>query len=166
MKPSSRFWISAGATVLWMVMMANLIRPLNSRMIVAFEFAGSVEKATAIVQEWSTSGIVSNAYLSIYLDFVFLVLYSLTIYLALRWALEFSSSRVKTITNFLLIVLWVAPAMDCIENFALLSVLSTPTPTAIKLAFAAATLKFIIVGLSLLYLLAFLIFIGLRKLGF
>ena len=66
MKLNRIFIISVIVTLLWMVLMGSLVKPLNSKEIVAFELARTPEVATAIVKEWQEKDLIGNAEKSIF----------------------------------------------------------------------------------------------------
>ena len=128
--------------------------------IVAFELAKTAPAAEAILHNWGNAGI-DTARRSLQWDFLFLLLYPLAISLACaRVAEQWMGWRnLFQMTGYLLA--WgqfVAGALDALENLILLSMLDQDFGIALPyLAWIAASLKFMLVGAGLLYVLAGLI---------
>jgi len=143
------FWFVTVGTIAWIFVM----RPFTPPNIIEFEFAHTVDNALRIINEWGASG-VEKAKMSIYLDFVFLVLYSWAISLGCRVASEFSGHCVLvSIGTFLAKVIWIAAVCDLAENVAMLLTLQNVEATWVAFAFWAAGIKFSIVIGSLLFVL-------------
>jgi hypothetical protein len=148
MKRIRYFIIVLILTILWMVVM-RISSPDN---IVAFEFAGTVDKAREIIQAWGTGG-VEQARLGTYLDFIFLLLYSASISMGCRMAVNFSKVNwLIKIGNTLTPVIWLAGVCDAIENIALLNTLQKVTQSTVTVAFYSAAIKFTIVSVGLLFI--------------
>jgi hypothetical protein len=145
----NHFRIALGVAIVWTIVM-RLFSPAN---IVEFEFAGSVQKATEIIELWGDKG-VSLAKTSTYLDFVFLIVYSAAISLGCLVASSFSKLQIliKTAKPLSRIV-WVAGICDAIENMAMLKTLQEINQTSISIAYYFAAIKFTIVFIGLLFIL-------------
>ena len=157
------FWILFGLTIVIMILMNLSAAPLTTASaplgIISFDFAGSLESATKILQSWDEVVRVLAAF-SIRLDFLFLILYSTTIGLACLWSWEILSAR-----NWSLAVLgrplawgqWLAALLDIAENIALLIVLLTLIQAeqihelAPRIAQICAGIKFGLVILGITY---------------
>jgi hypothetical protein len=63
-------------TIGWAVFMKIEIRPLTTDDIVRFEFAGTIDKVTFLLNDWREKGSLKLVMHSIYLDFVFIFLYT------------------------------------------------------------------------------------------
>lgn len=143
------FWLVTVGTIAWMFVM----RPFTPANIIEFELAHTVDNALRIINEWGISG-VEKAKMSIYLDFVFLVLYSWAISLGCRVASEFSGHCVLVnIGTFLAKLIWMAAVCDLVENIAMLLTLQNIKETWVVLAFWTALIKFSIVIVSLFFVL-------------
>ncbi|MEK6782479.1 MAG: hypothetical protein AABY93_12285 [Bacteroidota bacterium] len=164
-KLKQMFVISTVFTLGWMVIMSLVIKPLNSKDIVSFELARTPEVATKIMLEWEEKDLVNNARKSIYLDFVFLVLYSLSITLGCLVLSAFTGNHFLIRTGQALSkIVPFAGLFDGIENLAMLKTFTgeiTMQWTAI--AYWFASIKFLIVLCTLLFLFGCLIFGGLRR---
>ena len=165
MKLNRIFVVSVIVTLAWMILMGSLVKPLNSKEIVAFELAKTPEVATAILKEWQANDLIGNARKSIYLDFVFLVLYSLSIGIGCVMLPTFSGSGVLVRSGLVLSrIVPIASCCDVIENLAMLKTLSgSITSLSVTIAFWFAVIKFLIVALSLLFLLSCLFLAGVSR---
>lgn len=126
--------------------------------IIDFEFAGTVTKATDIINAWTPVERI-HAGFSLGFDFLYMPVYSTTIALACVWAAGvFRSGAGKTIGVALAWGLWLAAMFDAIENLALMSNLfGSPIEPFPALAAGCATLKF---GLILAGLLVVIVGVG------
>ncbi len=131
-----------------------------TQVIVDFELAGSLEKAQSILNRIGPAGKQALVY-SIYLDFVFLALYSTALALLyIRAAGSFRDLPRLFFLGFLLAGLqWLAGAMDVLENRAMLYTLAgDPSAWYPYLAMIFARIKFGILLLSFPYLLFSLLY--------
>jgi hypothetical protein len=158
------FLMSAFCTVAWMIVMSVAIKPLNSKQIVAFELAKTTEIATRIIDGWEQADVISNARRSIYLDFVFLFLYSAAICLGCIVLSVFTENiTLISLGKFLSAIVPLAGVFDVIENFAMLNTLSgVVTALPVAIAFWFAMCKFSILVFSLVFLLICLAVWGLK----
>ena len=159
------FVISSVCTIAWMLLMGSAIKPLNSKQIVAFELAKTTEAAIKISEEWEEKDLIPNARKSIYLDFVFLILYSVSIGVGCVIFSTFTkNSFLVRIGLVLSKIVPLAGIFDVIENLAMLKTLSGEVILwPVVIAFWFAALKFLIVILSLLFLISCMIFWGIRR---
>lgn len=145
-KPAKLFFIITIATIGWIILM----RPFSPANIVQFELAKTVESAQHIITEWGTEG-VSKARISIYLDFVFIFLYTWTIDLGCKVSAAFSANEKLMVAGaFFSRAIWFAGSCDLIENFAMLFTLSSINELTVSVAFYFGIIKFTIVVLALL----------------
>ena len=123
--------------------------------IVEFELAGTVTKATDIINAW-TSTERSHAGFSLGFDYLYMPIYSTTIALACVWAATvIRSGAWRSIGLALAWGTWLAAIFDAIENLGLLvSLFGTPIEPYPQLAAVCATLKFGLILLGLLYIVA------------
>lgn len=147
--PVRNFLFALSATVIWFFIM----RPFTPPNIVAFELAGSVDAAHAIISNWSTEQI-SNVKIGICLDFVFIIAYCSAFMYASRAAASFSGIEffIKTAQQATWII-WVAGMCDAIENISLLTTLQEVTERSVSIAFYTATVKFSILLVTLAFVL-------------
>lgn len=150
MKEQTQFWFLTAATVVWMFVM----RPFTPDNIIAFEFARTAEKATRILAEWGSDGIV-KAKFSLNLDFVFLILYSWTISLGCRVAANFSKvTMLVGMGNVLSKGVWVAGLCDLVENVSLVLVIRQVDEQLLEVAYWMAAIKFTLVAIALFFIVA------------
>lgn len=129
--------------------------------IVDFEFAWTAERARAMLTLWAPP---SNALwalnLSLWLDYAFMVTYALGLMAVL--ALAARVPQPAPLSRAGALAVWLPPLAalaDALENAQLLSILP-PAPlaeNALKVAGVAAGVKFALLGLAALYLLAVLV---------
>ena len=137
-----------------MIWMKSFLYPLQPGDIVEFEMAKTSERATSILQQWQNDGKFDAAIQSIYLDFFFIVLYTLTIYLGCRYLASLSSNeifaRAGKIFSYLI---FAAAIFDVVENMAMLRSLNDGiTVNQVSLAHKMAISKFSIVLMTLFYI--------------
>ena len=124
--------------------------------IVSFEFAGTVASARAMIDAWSA---VPNGWqlaaLSLGLDYAFMLAYATAIALG---CLLVAGARREAAPRFarwgrrLAAAQFVAASLDAVENVALLRLLwGTTAEVWPALAFGCAAVKFVLVGVGLLY---------------
>jgi len=120
--------------------------------IVSFQLAGDVAHASAILQSWGASG-KHAAYLNLYLDFPYLVVYSWILSLLCSARAETARPPGAVIGRVLSRGAWFAGFFDAAENIALLHELERGvTASAAQFAWAAASVKFAILGIVVIYL--------------
>jgi hypothetical protein len=124
------------------------------RGILSYEFAGTVERAQAIVDSWQGAP-GPFAGFSLGLDYLYMVAYAVTIALGCLWA-----SRKMAAARWPLVALGVAlawllgaaAACDALENVALVvQLLVRVAPPWPVVAFVCATVKFALIIAGLLY---------------
>lgn len=159
------FGISIVLTLGWIVFMSMAVKPFNSKQIVAFELAKTPEVATNIINEWKEQEVMANASRSIYLDFVFLILYSTSIALGCLVLSNFTSDRfLIQVGLWLSKIVVVAGFSDVIENLAMLRTLSgLMSVQTTTVAYWCAIIKFLILIISLLFIFCCLIFGGVKR---
>jgi hypothetical protein len=156
-------WIAGLASVaLWLFLayQDGEIRDSGGPGIVAFEFAGTEDRAEEILDEWGEEG-RDAARVSLVVDYAFLVAYSLFLAVACTVASERLArrglARVGRAGAPLAWAQFIAGACDAIENAALLRVLEGHTGVYPAIALAAAIPKFALTGLGVIYAVAGLI---------
>lgn len=126
------------------------MRPLTPPDIVKFEFARTVRAASGMMAVWGEAG-VEKVQLSLYLDFVFLILYCQTISLGCRLVASFNAGVFAKAGLLFSRLIWIAGACDFVENIALLLILQAVNGTLLELAFWMAGIKFAWVGITILF---------------
>lgn len=142
--------------VLLTIFMARIGAPLDSPEapmgIVSLELARTPEKMGRIVDEW-TPRQEATARRSLRLDFTYLVVYALALSLACAALADATWLGRRAVATAAAAMSWgslAAGALDAVENVALLAVLRGAAMTmAPPVAFAAASLKFALVGAAL-----------------
>jgi hypothetical protein len=120
--------------------------------IVDFELAGTVDKATAIINAWDIQDKMQAGF-SLGFDFLYMPVYSTLIALICVWGAGVVASRRWRTTGLVLAWgLWAAAVFDAVENFALtmllFGALAAPYP---QVAQICAILKFSLIMLGLIF---------------
>jgi len=122
--------------------------------IVSYELAGSVSAARAILDSWNPQARVYAGF-SLGFDFLFMVLYSVTIAYACVWVSSGWRGHWRLLASVGLLLAWgqgVAALLDAVENAALLVILfGAPAVPWPQVARGCATVKFTLVFLGLVY---------------
>ncbi len=141
------------------------MQPLATDEIVRFELAKELSVAERVIQEWETHGKLKHAIIGIYIDFLFILLYTSGLSVACVYFGRLSGHEILMRTGkFFTYLLIVAGICDVIENIAMLkSLQGTATRWSVLLAYDMATTKFSIVILSALFMAVCLVFRLLRK---
>ena len=145
-------------TLFVMVVMNLVGAPLTTTTapagIVSYELAGSVEKTTEIINSWDLNAQLHAAF-SLGFDFIFILLYILTIMFACSWAGERISVAYWPMAHAAKIVgagILVAGIFDMVENANLIKILFGPISALYpQIAALCAVIKFFLVGIGLLY---------------
>lgn len=155
------------ANALYILFAGMYLRPLTSGEIVKFELAKEVPVADSIVQEWTANGKFEKAVQSIYLDFLFIILYTSGLSVACVLLSRLTHHEILIRTGYFFSYLLVAAGIcDVIENVSMLRSLNGSFKTwNVVLTYDMAATKFSLVILSILFLSVCLIFWGLRKIG-
>jgi hypothetical protein len=129
--------------------------PTAPRGIVSYEFAGTTDRVTAIFAGWDEQARV-HAGFSLGFDYLFMPLYAMTIALGCLWAAERWRWRpVAGLGSLLAWGVWGAAVLDAVENLALWQLLTGPVADPWPaLAWWCALIKFVLVGLGMVYILA------------
>ena len=157
------FWLLLLAMLGYAYLMKQNTVPLTGKEIVAYELAKTPDCANAMLREFTTAGKIDLVRKSLYLDFVFLLLYGSALFVGCRYATELARQvgiqpawvRIGHGLSWLGIVALVA---DAIENVALLRQLPPNAVTVLtaQVAWAMALLKFVsIIVVFLATLIAF-----------
>ena len=152
------FAVSSAVSIAWMGLLNALGAPLANATaplgIVSFELAGDLDTARGMLASWQEPGRLRAA-LSLGLDFVFLVAYSISIALGcvvVARRLAASSAFGAALGPPLAYAQFGAAGLDALENLALIRLLlGSEQALWAPLAFACAVPKFAIVAAGLLY---------------
>jgi hypothetical protein len=153
-------WISgAAALALWafLVYQDGQIRDSGGPGIVAFELAGSSDRAEEILGEWGEGG-QDAARVSLIVDYPYLVAYSIFLAVACTVGSERLARRgFERLARAGLAIGWgavAAGALDAIENAALLRVIDGHTEVLPAVALVAAIGKFALAAVAVVYAIA------------
>ncbi len=134
---------------------AALIMPDTPTGILALEFANTSEKLSLILSVWP----MDAAKLNIWLDFIFIIVYTRFFLLTLSIAVNQWQHKIPTrIGKWLIVSAWIAAVFDVAENIIMLASLARHyTELSLQATAYFASIKFLIVLLMLLYLLVSLL---------
>ena len=150
------FWLLSLVTVGYMIWVRNYLSPLSSGEIVQFEIAKTVAKASAIIQDWKSSGKYEQVLKSTSLAYLFIALYTLAIGLGCRFISVCTGNEIliKGGRGFSWLIL-IATICDIFENIALSRTLSgTISQMNVSIAYNLARIKFSIVIVCILFIIA------------
>jgi len=123
--------------------------------IVSLELAGTAERAGEIIELWTAGGVVGAARSSLWMDFGFIVLYTATLAMWVRWAMARKERAWWRAVGRVALVVVIAAAMaDVAENVLLLRVLDGPAPLTTAWARRCALAKFGLLAGAVSYVLA------------
>jgi hypothetical protein len=159
------FWVLLAINCLFIIASKWYMQPLSTDEIVRFELAKELPRAERIILDWETYGKLNHAIIGIYIDFLFIVLYTTGLSVACVYFGRLSGHEILMRTGkFMTYLLIIAGICDVIENIAMLkSLQGSPTRWSVLLAYDMATTKFSMVILSALYIAICLVFRLLRK---
>lgn len=144
--------ITLTGTLVFMALMNRAIAPLTGPEIIAFELCNTVEKTTAMIQDWQQRSLIGTFIHSLYWDIAYPILYASLIGLACLWSTEDLSFTWKSISKKLAIAMAFAALLDFVENYAMYSsVMAGPTTLSVSVSFWAASLKFVIICASVCF---------------
>jgi hypothetical protein len=161
------FWLFFLLTIGYMIWVRNYLSPLSSDEIVQFEIAKTAGKAQAIIGDWKLTGKYDQGVKSTYLAYLFMVLYTLAIALGCRFFSICTGNEImiKGGRGFSWLII-VATICDVIENIALSRTLQGPVHQwNVSIAYNLARVKFSIVIVCVLFILACLLYWGIGKLA-
>jgi len=123
--------------------------------IASFELAKDSAKSIKIIEVWKNGDVLQAAGLSLGFDFVFIFFYTVFISLLLFLVIKNKAQNyTKAIGKFLIGAMLLAASLDIIENIALIKLLLGNTQELwSQIAYYAAVPKFLIILLSLLFIL-------------
>ncbi len=160
------FWLFSLLTIAYMFWVRNYLAPLSSDEIVQFEIAKTADKAQAIVDNWKITGKYEKGVTSTYFAWLFMALYTLAIALGCRFISVCTGNEImiKAGRGFAWLIVF-ATLCDILENFALSQTLHGPiSQWDVSLAYNLARVKFSIVIVCLLFMVACALYWGLGKL--
>jgi hypothetical protein len=147
------FFLLLAANVLFIILARFYLHPLTTSEIIRFELAKDVGTAESIVEHWIAAGLLTKARNSVYLDFLFIILYTSGLSVASLLLSKLTWHEVLARTGYFMVYLLLAAGIcDVIENVALLrSLHGTIENWNVILAYDMAATKFSILILCLLF---------------
>lgn len=146
------FFCSLALTIIYIVSSRQLLQPLTTDEIIAFEKAKTIDRATDIMIDWSMNNKLEKAALSIQLDYLFILLYAVCIFSGCRYlaGLTKTEALIKSSNVFSYLIIFAA-VFDIIENLCMQHTLGGKlSKGVISLAYNMASAKFFLVGICLL----------------
>jgi hypothetical protein len=138
-------------TLAWMFLMRAMTAPLDPGTIFDFEFIGTAKHAVSFLTGLQNSGQLELLTRSIFLDFIFPLLYGATFYYSSAWICsklpeKHIFNRFRTLGTLTII----AVICDFIENVSLLKLIYYPPADMYAYsAFLFASLKFLLLAIVL-----------------
>ena len=154
------FWVLLALNIGFIAWTKYYLSPLTSGDIVRFEVAKTTTVAQHIITEWTVAGTLEKAKQSIWIDYIFIVLYTAALMTAVPLLARLSRHVLLLRTGrFISMLLPVAAICDVIENIAMMKSLSGQvTNFYVTLAYDMAMVKFSIIILALIFLFICLLF--------
>lgn len=143
-----RFMMLFLLTIGWLVLMRYMTAPLDSGLIIQFEFIGSAANAQRFLSSLTSSGNLELMTRSLFLDMVFPLFYGATFFYASAWICsKLPKGHIFNICRLMNNLTIVAVFSDLIENLALLNLIySSPTDLSAYIAYFFASLKFFLLA--------------------
>jgi hypothetical protein len=132
-----RFTILMLITLGWIILMRTMTAPLDPGSILTFEFIGTAANAELFLNKLEALGHTELMILSIYLDFIFPLLYGATFFYGSAWACgrldkDHPLNKFRILSNMAL----AAVACDFLENLSLLQLINSgPDDTLCRCGF-------------------------------
>jgi hypothetical protein len=168
LSPAKRALVFAASLVfgfvLWYALQTlntSLVNPKSPLGIVSLQFAHTPELSQEVIGSWDQNA-RNSAQSGLLLDFLFPICYSTSLTIACFWAVALFRERGYRKTGWLAAVIawaqWPAALFDYMENVALWiqlrGTIADPWP---RIAFVCASLKFFLVAMALVILIAALV---------
>jgi hypothetical protein len=150
-------FLFAGTVVMIAVMRwhgAPLITPVSKTGIVSLELAKTKDTASLIIDAWQKKegNVVQQAITNTYIDFIFLLFYSLFLYALCFFISTKQKTRAATISRTLAIAALTAGLCDVLENYFMLQMLEHSVTEAYAfLSWLFATIKFALLILVIVW---------------
>ena len=160
------FWLFFILTIAYMIWVRNYLSPLSSDEIVQFEIAKTVGKAQTIIDNWKITGKYEQGVKSTYFAYIFMFLYTIAIAIGCRFvsACTGNDILIKGGRGFAWLI-FAATICDLIENIAISRTLSgNISQWNVSLAYNLARVKFSIVIVCLLFMIACFLYWAIGKL--
>ena len=163
----SVFLLFLGITILYAFLMDQLIWPLGSGDIIRLETARTVANLQDILTEFRefTPSKLEKAIDSVYLDFVFILLYGGLMISAIKYfGLLADHDLVERASRFFIVVVVLACVCDVVENLLILKTLKVgPTELGVRMTYNLAAAKFSMIIISVMFIFLELAYVGLSR---
>lgn len=148
------FWIFFLSTLIFMIWMKRYLLPLESGEVIRFEMAKTTEKAAGMISDWKENGKYDLVIKSIYIDYIFIALYTIAISTACRFLSRLTHNTIlKKAGIFFSFFIFAAGIFDVAENIAMMKSLGQlVTETNVGFAYKMAISKFSIVLMALFFI--------------
>lgn len=159
------FWGLLVINIGYITWMKSFLAPLETNEILRFEIARTTSRATDMVAAWkSAPPKFDMVALSLPIDYLFIVLYSTGLIVAVLFIARLSAQDLLVrCSKFIAVLLVAAAVCDVVENIFLARMLSNPANEfAVRMAYNFAAAKFSVIILTLLFLSICLIFFLMR----
>ena len=148
-------WLFIGLALLITFISTNINQPLRTAAapqgILSYEFAGDLATAQAIINSWDAPAKLRAAF-GLGLDFLYPVVYGMAISLAVVAASGAFKGRLAQLGAWLAWGVWLAAALDYVENIALWQLLQGSSNALLpQIAWWCAAFKFLLLVLAILY---------------
>jgi len=148
-----KFWISFCVAVVFITWMKYYLSPLRSREIVQYEMAKTADNAASLVEQWTTDGKAAILLRSIYVDYIFIIVYCVAISFACRYISSLTRNEILiTAGKFFSYFIFAAGIFDVIENIAMTIDIQRFTFVNVTLVYKMAISKFSILLMSLFFI--------------
>ena len=159
------FWFLLLINIAFIFTIKSFLLPLQTGEIVQFETAKTATKAISIMDTWVAEGKTDKAFLSIWLDYVFIVLYVLGLIVAVLFLSE--ATRHPLLIRSGRFFRWLTLAAgisDVLENIFMTQTLNgNVSELNVMLTYDMAVTKFSLLIVTLLFIVLCLIFWLARK---
>ena len=155
-----RFWIFVCIALLFIFWMKHYLAPFQSGDIVKYEMAKTADTAASLIRLWTQNGKINFVLKSIYIDFIFIVIYCLAISASCRFMSILTKNNILIKAGFFFsYLILLAGIFDVIENMAMLkSLQQAVTYSNVSLAYRMAISKFSIILMTLFFIAVCFIF--------
>lgn len=161
------FWFFFLLTIAYMIWVRNYLAPLSSDELIQFEIAKTANKAQTIIDNWKLTGKYELGVKSTYFAYIFMVLYTLAIALGCRFISICTGNEImiRGGKGFAWLII-AATICDLVENIALAHTLRGQiSQWNVTIAYNLARVKFSIVLVCILFILACALYWGIGKLA-
>ncbi|MEO5999722.1 MAG: hypothetical protein ABIN89_23200 [Chitinophagaceae bacterium] len=155
-----RFWLFFCVAGFFIVWMKHYLSPLRSSEIVQYEMAKTVDTAAALTKLWMLDGKFDILVKSIYVDYIFIIIYCMAISTACRFISSLTKNEIFiTAGSFFSYLIFAAGIFDVIENIAMSKDLHQAVNFAnVSLVYKMAISKFSILLMTLFFIAVCFIF--------